>query len=77
MRKPYVHRLNMNESATMGASTSIAPQLVSHIEKMASAEHDWGSHIGCNFDRMFVGEICSVSCGQVSYKQLLRWHYER
>lgn len=26
-----------------------------------SAEHDWGSHIGCNFDRMFVGEIWSGS----------------
>jgi hypothetical protein len=34
-----------------------------------SAEHDWGSHIGCNFDRMFVGEIWCASCGQDSCKQ--------
>ena len=26
-----------------------------------SVEHDWGGHIGCNFDRMIVGEIWSES----------------
>lgn len=38
-----------------------------------SGEHDWGSHIGCNFDRMFVGAIWSGSAEahEMSFEELL------
>ena len=38
-----------------------------------SVEHDWGSHIGYNLERMFVGEIWSGSAGphEMSFEELL------
>ena len=67
--------------------TSIAPQSGSHIEKLASTEHDRGSHrrkkasaphacgsnIWCNLERMFSGGIwCgSAEAREMTFEELL------
>ena len=59
------HRLHMNEEAIF---TSAEYDWDIHSEHQV--EHDWGSHIRCNFDRMFVGAIWSGSWSELQCVEL-------